>query len=372
MKKNKSSGTKRDAIEQSQRACQRLGDGGTYIGGGRLFKKSIASEPTLATNTTALTNDEIAEQISASSADKQENKRSNAVVASAPTFTDGINLTSKSCASKSFKTASRDSQTTKQSLVLESDIEKMEEKREIIVPYGDYHTHTVFSDGISTLEENIQHAIAIGLKEYAVTDHAFRHRAHGITLTNFQVQKRMVELYREKYPQIKIYHSLEGNIMGYSGLLDTDAYIDDLDFMQMGFHKTASNEDFATWWSFTLMNLIFRPGKAKIEKNTLAYLRCIDRYPLKFVNHLNYGVLVDCKEIAKLCLERGTKIELNGKRVLFSQQEVDDMLEVGVDFVVNSDAHISERVGDVALPIEFAKTHGIPLERIVNLNKSIL
>jgi len=363
MKKNKSSIETQSTATQSQRACQKLGDGGTYIGGGRLFKKTVvenANENGIAT----------AEQFTAQNADKQKNEFASVEKLNDLTFSNVANESSAVLESQAMKEYETHSHSATQNLPQEN--ESAEQKQDIIVPYGDYHTHTVFSDGVGTLEENIQHAIAIGLKEYAVTDHAFRHKASGITLANFQVQKRMVELYREKYPQIKIYHALEGNIMGYSGLLDTDAYVDQLDFLQMGFHKTASNESFATWWSFTLMNLVFKPSKAKIEKNTLAYLRCIDRYPLKFVNHLNYGILVDCKEIAKLCVERGTKIELNGKRVFFSQKEVDDMLETGVEFVVNSDAHISERVGDVAIPLEFAKTHGIPLDRIANLKGSIL
>ena len=361
MKKNKSCVEKQSNATQSPRACQKLGDGGAYIGGGRLFRKAVVEE-------LKLDNEATAEQSATQNADKQSGECVSDENANDLTFASVANSNSEMLESKTLKEGEANLQSANKNLANES----AEQKKEIIVPYGDYHTHTVFSDGTGTLEENIQHAIAIGLKEYAVTDHAFRHKAHGITLANFQVQKRMVELYREKYPQIKIYHALEGNLMGYSGLLDTDAYVDDLDFLQMGYHKTASNESFATWWSFTLMNLIFKPSKAKIEKNTLAYLRCIDRYPLKFVNHLNYGVLVDCKEIAKLCVERGTKIELNGKRVFFSQQEVDDMLETGVEFVVNSDAHASDKVGNVQLPIEFAKTHGIPLDRIVNLKGSIL
>ena len=361
MKRNKNSVETQNAIAQSPRACKKLGDGGAYIGGGRLFKKSVV-EPTI--NNEAVAEDSIAQPV-----DKRGNC-DNAEIVNTLTFANDTKQSDESVECFEAQSSAIDFQKENQNAPLSNENE--EEKKDIIVPYGDYHTHTVFSDGTGTLEENIQHAISIGLKEYAVTDHAFRHKAHGITLANFQVQKRMVELYREKYPQIKIYHALEGNIMGYSGLLDTDAYVNDLDFLQMGFHKTASNESITTWWSFTLLNLIFKPSKAKIEKNTLAYLRCIDRYPLKFVNHLNYGVLVNCKEIAKLCVERGTKIELNGKRVFFSQQDVDDMLETGVEFVVNSDAHASDKVGDVQLPIEFAKTHGIPLDRIVNLKGSIL
>ena len=254
-------------------------------------------------------------------------------------------------------------------------IEKSNEQKEVLkpkyVPYGDYHTHTNFSDGRSTLEQNIQRAIEIGLKEYSVTDHAFRHRQSGITIKEFEMQKRMILLFKEKYPQIKLYHSLEANILGYNGKLDIDNYKDQLDYLIMGYHKTAQMQTFREWWSLTAMNFVFRPSKEKIQKNTLPYLRCIEKYDLEFVNHLNYGILVDVKPIAELCAQKGIKIELNGKRVFFSQKEVDDMLETGVDFVVNSDAHSVDAVGNVTLPVEFAIKHGIPLEKIVNLNKSL-
>lgn len=346
MRKNKDSGSVVQNTSIKQKACLKIGDGGTYIGGGRLFKKKTqVKDIDLAKKQ---------DEISLMDTDEKNNAKV-------------LNINNSS-----IENNDKNIDLSENEVLSQSDFEEtVDEQEKRVVAYGDYHTHSVFSDGANTLEENIQQAIKIGLKEYAITDHAFRHRTNGISLANFQVQKRMVELYREKYPQLKIYHSLESNIMGYSGLLDTDAYVNELDFLQMGFHKTASNESFATWWSFTLMNLIFRPSKAKIEKNTLAYLRCIDRYPLKFVNHLNYGVLVNCKEIAKLCVERGTKIELNGRRVLFSQKEVDEMLETGVEFVVNSDSHTSTNVGNVTLPLEFAKTHGIPLEKIVNLYKPL-
>lgn len=239
------------------------------------------------------------------------------------------------------------------------------------VPFGDYHTHTNFSDGRSTLEENIIQAIKVGLKEYAVTDHAFRHRQSGISIKEFEMQKRQIALFKEKYPQIKLYHSLEANFVGYSGKLDIEPYMNQLDYLIMGYHKTTQMESFSEWWTLTAMNFVFRPSKRKIEKNTLPYLHCIEKYDLQFVNHLNYGILVDVKQIAELCAQKGVKIELNGKRVFFSQKEVDDMLQSGVDFVVNSDAHSIEAVGNVTLPIEFALNHGIPLEKIVNLKKSL-
>lgn len=39
---------------------------------------------------------------------------------------------------------------------------------------GDYHTHTVFSHGHGSIEDNVKAAIKMGLKEIAITDHGFR------------------------------------------------------------------------------------------------------------------------------------------------------------------------------------------------------
>ena len=61
-------------------------------------------------------------------------------------------------------------------------------------------------------------------------------------------------------------------------------------------------------------------------------------------------------------------IELNGKRILFSEKEVKDLLESGVKFIANSDSHRSIDMGDNSRAYNFAIKYGIPLDRIVNWN----
>jgi len=238
--------------------------------------------------------------------------------------------------------------------------------------YGDYHSHTYFSDGKGSIEQSIIHALSLGLCELAITDHAFKHLTNGISHKGFQTELRQLEEMRIKYPQIKIYNSLEFNLMGESGKLDVEEKdIQHLDFLLFGFHKTAQSEKFSDFWKFKICNNlpIFKPSKMIKERATKAYLNCLERYPISFVNHLNYALNIDIKPIAKLCKEKDIYIELNGKRVFFDQQEVDIMLEEGVTFIINSDAHRPEKIGDFSLPIEFAKSHNIPFDRIVNLNQ---
>ena len=54
---------------------------------------------------------------------------------------------------------------------------------------GDYHTHTPFSHGKNTVEENAQRAKELGLKQIGISDHGFSHVAFGI-------RRRQIKDYR--------------------------------------------------------------------------------------------------------------------------------------------------------------------------------
>lgn len=46
--------------------------------------------------------------------------------------------------------------------------------------YGDYHTHTIYSHGSGTIEDNVKAAINKGLKEIAICDHGPGHYLYGV------------------------------------------------------------------------------------------------------------------------------------------------------------------------------------------------
>ena len=44
-----------------------------------------------------------------------------------------------------------------------------------MILYGDYHTHTIYTHGTGSIEDNVKTAIKRGLKQIAITEHSFSH-----------------------------------------------------------------------------------------------------------------------------------------------------------------------------------------------------
>ena len=54
---------------------------------------------------------------------------------------------------------------------------------------ADYHTHTIFSHGKGTIEDNVQSAISKGLKEIAISDHGPGHLTYGVKRNSVPVMR---------------------------------------------------------------------------------------------------------------------------------------------------------------------------------------
>ena len=73
--------------------------------------------------------------------------------------------------------------------------------------------------------------------------------------------------------------------------------------------------------------------------------------------------------MAKCAADYGTYVELNAKKIHFTDDELCEMVQkTDVRFVINSDAHSMGRVGDTKLVEEQLKRINFPLERIDNID----
>ena len=233
----------------------------------------------------------------------------------------------------------------------------------------DCHTHTVYSgDGKGTIEQNVRSAVEKGLSKIAITDHGFNHMAYGIKREKVEEMRAEIERLKKIYP-IEILFGIEANLISLQGDIDLTPEEQKLfDIVLLGIHKSAKPATFGGWFNFALRNLLWDTKKHS-QKVTNAYILALQKNRIDIVVHLHNIVHVDAVKIAKEAVKHNTLIELNNKHMLFSEQELWDMANEGASFVIDSDAHVPEGVGNCPNVWEFLKTHNAPLERIVNFKK---
>lgn len=241
--------------------------------------------------------------------------------------------------------------------------------------YGDYHTHTIYSrhnHGKGTVFENASVAADKGLKQIAITDHGFNHEFFGLKRKNInQLQEDILNA--REITGVDILLGVEANIISLDGHVDIKEEDDEfLDILLMGYHKmvhTNSMKDKALLCWANNIGKYFKPSKDRINRNTTAFLKTLDKYPIDIITHLNYGFDTDTLAIAKMAKQKGVYIELNGKRINFTEEEIDLMTAEGVKFIVNSDAHTPDMVGEVNNGMNLIYKHDIPLSQVANIDK---
>ncbi len=240
--------------------------------------------------------------------------------------------------------------------------------------WGDYHTHTVYSHGKGTIEENVVAGISRGLKEIAITDHGFKHMTFNMRRMDYAYAVADVKRLRKKYPQINIYLGLETNFNSLNGNIDilpTD--MKRLDILICGYHKYVKPERFRDIFGFFIPNFVLdtlrTSNKKMTVKNTDAYIKAIEKYEIDVISHMNYGITVDPIEVAKACNHYGTLVELNGKRINLTGAEIEKLTQMGTNFICNSDAHSVSRVADMSTAVEVIEKYHIPYEQIANWEK---
>lgn len=231
---------------------------------------------------------------------------------------------------------------------------------------GDFHSHSKYSKfnhGKNTIAEMAEAAKEKGLKALAVTDHGPNHIPFGILRKNIdKVRNEVDEFNKNNNDDFKLYFGIEANIIGKDGTIDlTNEEVSKLDVLVVGFHKLA----------LTNIVSLFRlnsKNKKLIEKQTDAYIKMVQKYPVDFISHPNEYIKLNLKRLARECAKTDTLIELNPRHFRFTQKDISDMLKTDVRFIINSDAHSKDRVGEVSYSLEMVKKYGIPKYKIVNID----
>lgn len=244
-----------------------------------------------------------------------------------------------------------------------------------MILFGDYHTHTKYSrhnHGKGIVLENASVAQDKGLKQIAITDHGFNHYAYGVRRRDIPSVKEDI-LNAKEVTGVDILLGVEANLISSSGEVDVvEQDFEFLDILLMGYHKLVKFSSKKDYFRFLFANKFgspYAPSRERLNRNTTAFLKALDKYPIDVITHLNYGCPTDTLAVARLAKEKGTLIELNGKRINFTDQELEIMASEGVKFIVNSDAHSPDKVGECNNALDTIFRLGLPISQIVNIDK---
>lgn len=238
---------------------------------------------------------------------------------------------------------------------------------------GDYHTHTPYSHGKNTVLENTIAAKKLGLKEVAITDHGFNHLLFGLKRSRLGDLRAEIEE-AKRLTGLNVLMGMESNLISLDG--QTDMKESDLPYFDIylcGIHEVLKYSGLSDAYNIMFKNYVAykmgkRPSEKFIKKTTRAYVSAVKKNPIDILTHINYKCCCDLKEVAQVCADYGTYIEINTKKRHVSAEELNLMASTGVRFVIDSDAHSADRVGDTAIAEQLLAEADVPLEQIDNID----
>lgn len=236
----------------------------------------------------------------------------------------------------------------------------------------DLHTHTIFSHGKGTIEDNVKAAREKGLQMVGISDHGPGHVTYGVKRKNIAVMRREIKRLEAVYPDIRILLGIEANIINPSGALDvTESEIKQFDYVLAGYHYGVFGEKpfhaLGIHANNYVQNKLGRSGRKLELLNTELTIKAIYENEIQVLTHPGDKGPFDITEIAKACAERGTLMEISTWHDYLSVDGIKKAAKSGVKFIISSDAHKPERIGDCEGAVKRVQEAGLDLERVVNL-----
>ena len=172
---------------------------------------------------------------------------------------------------------------------------------------ADYHTHTVYSHGKGSIEDNVKVAISKGIKTIGISDHGYKNVAYGVKIDDFEKMREEIDILNEKYKnQIEILLGVECNILDNKGNIDlNDKIYRYFDYVMAGYHFGSIPTSLKGVVNMC-QNYFFKSEKAK-EYNTEAIVNTIKNNDIFAITHPGDKGGIYIEEVAKAAENTNTK-----------------------------------------------------------------
>ncbi|MFX4261371.1 DNA polymerase/3'-5' exonuclease PolX [Pelotomaculum propionicicum] len=220
---------------------------------------------------------------------------------------------------------------------------------------GDLHVHTVWSDGLCTIEQAVKRAREKGYGYIAVTDHSQSLKiARGLSLDKLKEQHREIRSLNEKTGDFTVLTGIEADILPKGGVDCPDEILKDVDLVIASVHSA------------------FKQDR---ETMTARIISAVENKNVDIIGHLT-GRLLSGREGYALDLERvleasascGTILEINSSpdRLDLSDLNARRAKEKGIKMAINTDAHDLKRMDEMCYGVAVARRAWLEPGDIVN------
>ena len=247
----------------------------------------------------------------------------------------------------------------------------------------DLHTHTRLMRGgkeithaVSTMEEVVVAAREKGLRAIGISNHGPGHVTYGLPLESVAELKAQRDRLEQQYPDIKILIGVEANIINRSGLLDVrPEECREFDYVMAGYHYGNFGEAPVNAALLHARNWLWEKGgrrsaaTALRADNTRRMVEAIRKNKPLAVTHPGDKSPVDIEEVSRACAASGTWMEINNSHRDLTVEHLKRAARYDVKFIIGSDAHTPERVGEFEEGLKRLFQAGVDPERVVNLER---
>ncbi|HPD18507.1 MAG TPA: PHP domain-containing protein, partial [Candidatus Goldiibacteriota bacterium] len=221
---------------------------------------------------------------------------------------------------------------------------------------GDFHMHSVYSDGGDDIETLAKEGIKRGYSYIAITDHSGSLKvAKGLSIDSLKKQWDEIERLNKKYgDKILILKGIESDILS-DGNLDYPAdVLKQFDFVIGSIHTN------------------FKMDKKDM---TARILKAMDSKYLKSIGHISGRMInfrepyeIDYPAIFQKAAEKNVAIEINAQpeRLDIADVYIKEAVKYGVKFTIGTDSHTCESFDYMIYGVGKARRGWLQKENVIN------
>lgn len=208
--------------------------------------------------------------------------------------------------------------------------------------FADYHTHTIYSHGKGTPEENVLAAIKCGLSKIAISEHASSHMLYGVRGGRLLALRREIDdLNRRFANDIEVLMGLECNVTRF-GQSDAPKDASMFDILILGYHRCVFPRDAYMQRALFEAYRLVKPDPVRSAEGMLA---AAEKHPFNIFAHPGEYIQVDMKTLAQGAKELGISLELNARHMSMTDNDILTAAGCGARFMIGSDAHAPIEIG---------------------------